>query len=57
MYLNLNILGVLELLALEVPGDLRLGVAGEHGLETASHPLLQPHLLDFTDEFRRLLRS
>ena len=57
MYLNLNILGVLELLALEVPGDLRLGVAGEHGLETASHPLLQPHLLDFTDEFRRLLRG
>jgi len=52
--LDLDVLGVLEQLALEVPADLWLGVAGEQRLELGPHALLDPHLLGFANEFRSL---
>ena len=54
-HLDLHLAGVLQDLALEVPGDLRPGVAGKPALEPRSLTLLQSHLLHLSDELRGLL--
>ena len=54
-HLDLHLAGVLQDLALEVPGDLRLGVAGKPALEPGSLALLQSDLLHLSDELGSLL--
>ena len=54
-HLDLHLAGVLQDLALEVPGDLRLGVAGKPALEPGPLALLQSDLLHLSDELGSLL--
>ena len=54
-YLDDHVGGLLYGLAIVVPGDLGLGVAGEPGLEAGPHSVLHAHLLDLTDELGGLL--
>ena len=56
-HLDLNALGVLQLLAVECPGDVRLWVSSKASLKLAPHPLLDTDFLDFSDKFRGLDRS
>ena len=52
---DLHVLALLQLLAVEVPRDGRLGVARKVALEAGLHASLDALLATFLDELRRLL--
>ena len=54
-HLDLHLAGVLEDLALVVPGHLRPGIPSKAALEPGSLALLQSDLLHLSDELRSLL--
>ena len=54
-HLDLHLAGVLQDLALVVPGHLRLGISSKPALEPGSLAFLQSHLLHLADKLGSLL--